>query len=115
MEIIKIELPRTSEPEFYCPFSGHNLVGEGLQDAIDDGYLMLAVNWGDADDYIMGNEELLEKYRNFVYNGDGDPTDRVEELLKKERDSEAYWIIELTVNAMCNGPITDTNTYVYYK
>jgi hypothetical protein len=31
----------------------------------------------------MGNEELLEKYRNFVYNCDGDPTDRVEELLKK--------------------------------
>jgi len=115
MEILKIELPRTLEPEFYCPFTGHNLVGEGLQDAVDDGYLYLAVNWADADEYIMGEEDIVQKYKKFKGEEGEDPTDRIARFLESENLSNKSFIIELTVNAMACGPISDTNTFVFYK
>jgi hypothetical protein len=115
MEILKIELPRTLEPEFYCPFTGHNLVGEGLQDALDDGYLYLAVNWADADEYVMGEEDIVQKYKKFQGEEGEDSTDRIARFLESENLSNKSFIIELTVNAMACGPISDTNTFVFYK
>ena len=115
MEIIKIELPRTFEPEFYCPFSGYNLVGEGLQDAIDAGHLLLAVNWNNPNEYVLAEEEILESYLKFKTVAGENPTERVERFIESENLSSATFIIELTVNAMGCGPITDINTYVFIK
>jgi hypothetical protein len=116
MEILKLELPRTLEPNFYCPFSGHNLIGEGMNDAINDGYLFLAVNWEDADEYIAGDEDIMSKYQEFEFDSDmGDPTDRVEAFIKSIGKKDECFIIELTVNAMACGPITDCNTFVFWK
>lgn len=115
MEVIKIELPRTLEPEFYCPFTGHNLVGEGLEDAIDDGYLYLSVNWNDPDEFVLGDEEIMSKYMNFEASENEDPTERVARFIENENLSSSSFIIELTVNAMGCGPISDTNTFVFCK
>lgn len=115
MEILKIELPLTQEPEFYCPFTGHNLVGEGLQDAVDDGYLYLAVNWDDPNEYVMGEEDIVKKYTQFKGEEGEDPTERVTRFIERENRANESFIIELTVNAMACGPISDTNTFVFYK
>lgn len=114
MKIIKIELPRTLEPEFYCPFTGYNLLDEGLQDAIDAGHLYLAVNWNDPDEYVMGEKEIMSKYMTFEASEDEDPTERVARFIENENISSSSFIIELTVNAMGCGPISDTNTYVFF-
>lgn len=115
MQILKIELPRTQTPEFYCPFSGYNILGEDIYGAIDAEYLGLAVNWEDADEYIMGSEELLEKYKNFKGEEDETPTERVKHFLTFEGLENSCLVIELTVNAMACGPITEVNTYVFFN
>jgi hypothetical protein len=115
MEILKIELPRTLEPAFYCPFTGHNLADEGLQDAIDEGHLYLAVNWEDPNEYVMGEEDIVQKYMKFQGEEGEDPTDRIARFIASENLSNESFIIELTVNAMGCGPISDTNTFVFYK
>lgn len=115
MDVIKVELPLGSKPEFYCPFSGHNLMGESFEDAIAEGHLFLSVNWEDPDEFVMGNEKLMDAYMNFDYDGNGDPTERVKCFLEEKGLSEESFIIELTVNAMACGPISETNTFVFYK
>jgi|GEM_PF-3638241 len=115
MEIIKIELPRTLEPHFYCPFSGYDLLDETMYDAIEEGHLILVVGWADPDFMVMGNGELVRKYRDFRSEEDEDPTARVTRFLKYLGSGHNYFIIELTVNAMANGPITEINTMVFSK
>ena len=115
MEVVKIVLPMQREPEFYCPFTGHNLLGEGLQDAVDDGYLALAINWENADDFVLASDDFVEKYQSFVYTGDGDPTDRAVAFMKSIGKEDETFIIELEVNAVGCGPICDCNTYVFWK
>ena len=44
MEILRVELPLQKEPQFFCPYSGYNLVTEGLNDAVEEGYICLSVN-----------------------------------------------------------------------
>ena len=115
MEVIKIELPRTLEPHFYCPFSGHNLLGEEMYDALEFGFLTLFVNWSDPDYNVAGSEELVKKYQAFEAKEDEEPTDRVVRFLKYFEMIDSHFIIELTVNAVANGPITEINTIVFSK
>lgn len=90
MKIIKIELPRTLEPEFYCPFTGYNLLDEGLQDAIDAGYLYLAVNWNDPDEYVMGEDKHVKGYMNFNSDEGEDPSERVARYLESEKLTSSF-------------------------
>ena len=115
MEILRIELPLQREPQFFCPYSGYNLVTEGLNDAVDEGYICLSVNWNDPDEYVLADDEMMGKYMDFEYEVDGDPTDRVVAFLKHIGADSDCFIIELTVNAMACGPICDTNTFVFRK
>lgn len=115
MEIIKIELPLMREPKFFCPFTGYDLTGEELESAIDEGYLYLVVNWEDPDEYLMGDEDIMERYKKFTPKEDEETTERVARFLEEENLADSSFIIELTINAMACGPISDTNTFVFTK
>ena len=123
MEVIKVEIERSYNPEYKCPHTGKDLLSEEFHDAIREGSLMLAVAWEDPDEYVDGDGELMFQYQEFVkkdgeydsYKNDEDPTERFVRFLKEHNLENNFIVHEVTVNAMACGPITETNIFVFPK
>tara|TARA_Y100000589_G_scaffold260587_1_gene250545 strand:- start:190 stop:594 length:405 start_codon:yes stop_codon:yes gene_type:complete len=131
MEITKVELPLSYEPFYACPNSGHNLLDETMQDAINDGGIDLAVHWDDPDEFVEGNTELVKLHEQFIEEenqrmgaltnevddefAEETPTQRLKRFLTQRKLDKKYNLLEISGAGMGCGPIYFTQTFVVSK
>jgi len=111
MQTLKISLD-FGVREFYCPFTGLNLMdAEQYEQALKG--MVMAMSWDIPYDPLHGEEALCERF-SALYLKDGDFRKNPTEVLEKFFAGENYINLEVTCGGMACRPVWSTTNYVYF-